>query len=220
LKGALRVPDEKLLFFIAKNARLHGTLSSSTATIARHLGISQQSVSRKLRVLRDNNFVTLDSSPKGINVTLTQTGISVLKSKYFEMKKLFSSKATERIVGEVKTGLGEGAYYVSRPGYSKQFKELLGFKPFPGTLNLIIDQAVLQSFLTGLEEVWLKGFKTKERSFGSITAFRVGVGKCKAAIIFPERSSHAKNEIEVIAPVSLRAKMKLKEGSKVKVARA
>lgn len=213
------MPDEKLLFFIAKNARLHGTLSSSTAIIAEHLGISQQSVSRKLRGLRDKGLAELDSSPKGINVRLTPKGVSVLKGRYFEMKNLFSLKATESIVGAVKTGIGEGAYYVSRPGYLKQFRELLGFKPFPGTLNLIIDQAALQRFLAGLGEAKLKGFKTKERSFGSISAFRVCVGKHRAAIIFPERSSHPKNEIEVIAKVSLRAKMNLKEGSKVKVSR-
>lgn len=36
--------------------------------------------------------------------------------------------------GRVFSGVGEGSFYVSL--YSKKFLEKLGFRPYPGTLNL------------------------------------------------------------------------------------
>lgn len=39
-------------------------------------------------------------------------------------------------MGEVVSGLGEGAYYVRQ--YEPLIEEYLGFKPFPGTLNVKI----------------------------------------------------------------------------------
>jgi CTP-dependent riboflavin kinase len=38
--------------------------------------------------------------------------------------------------GTVFTGLGEGAYYISKETYLKQLTEKLGFEPYLGTLNL------------------------------------------------------------------------------------
>ena len=38
--------------------------------------------------------------------------------------------------GTVQSGLGEGAYYMSLRPYTDQFLEILGFSPFPGTLNV------------------------------------------------------------------------------------
>jgi riboflavin kinase len=145
---------------------------------------------------------------------LTDKGASLLKKHYLELKRLFEGERAGSLRGRVKAGLGEGAYYVSQPRYAKQFRRKLGFKPFPGTLNLVVDEGSLADFLSNLRETKIGGFQTKKRSFGSITAFRVLVGRAQeAAIIFPERSSKPKNQIEVIAPVSLRRKFRLKEGS-------
>src|SRR5207245_11193530 len=38
--------------------------------------------------------------------------------------------------GTVFTGSGRGAYYVGHPEYVKRFEQLLGYAPFPGTLNV------------------------------------------------------------------------------------
>ena len=43
-----------------------------------------------------------------------------------------------KIDGEVTTGLGKAAYFLSQEFYTNEFKKNLGFVPFPGTLNVIV----------------------------------------------------------------------------------
>jgi len=208
--------DNQLLLFLALQAGLHGKASTSTAKIARHFGLSQQTASRKLRKLAGQGLINLNATPSGCVFSLTGQGIELLKEDFLSLQRVFASIKKPVLRGTVKIGLGEGSYYVSRPFYLKQFRKRLGFKPFFGTLNLIVEQSELDSFLSGLSQIEITGFKTGQRSFGKIRAFPVVVqGKQKAALIFPERTAHPKNEIEIIASTNLRKKFRLKEGSKV-----
>ena len=47
------------------------------------------------------------------------------------------------INGEVTTGLGKAAYFLSQEFYTKEFKKNLGFIPYPGTLNVIVSDEYL-----------------------------------------------------------------------------
>lgn len=210
--------DEQLLFFIASIAGARGTAKTSTALISKSLGCSQQSASRKLRALRNSGMIELHASAAGCTVSLSEKGTQLLKERHLFLQKIFSQKQQQRLEGKVKTGLGEGKYYISRQPYMQQFREKLGFRPFLGTLNLIVDEAELAGFLSGLKAIEISGFETEERSFGRILAFNVLVeGKQPGAIILPERTAHQKNEIEIISAVNLRKKFKLKEGGKATV---
>jgi riboflavin kinase, archaea type len=40
---------------------------------------------------------------------------------------------------KIASGLEQGQYFISRVGYSRQFVEKLGFVPFPGTLNVLLE---------------------------------------------------------------------------------
>ena len=44
------------------------------------------------------------------------------------------------ITGIVTTGLGKAAYFLGQDFYKNQFREKCGFTPFPGTLNLIVEE--------------------------------------------------------------------------------
>jgi len=208
--------DEKLLVFLALQAGLHGSVKTSTARIAGHFRVSQQTASRKLRNLKKAGLIRLFAGPSGCTVSLAPEGARLLRADFLSLKQVFGPGTKKMLRGKIKDGLGEGRYYVSRPYYLKQFKNLLGFKPFFGTLNLIVDIAELNSFLLGLHPIKIEGFETDERSFGTIRAFKVTVqGKQQAALIMPERTAHPKNEIEVIAPTNLRKKFKLGQGRQV-----
>ena len=209
-----------LLFLAVQSSGLHTVLKTSTAKISKELGVSQQTVSRKLRELSESGLISLNASPSGCRISLTNNGIELLRLQFFSLQKLFRQEKSRVLHGLVKIGLGEGRYYVSRPFYLKQFKKSLGFRPFFGTLNLEVDQAELAGFVSSMPLVEISGFETDERSFGKIRAFKVLVeGKQPAAIIFPERTAHKKNEVEVIASLNLRKKFGLKEGSKVSISR-
>ncbi len=209
-----------LLFLAVQSGGLHSVLKTSTAKISKELLISQQTVSRKLRELKKQELISMDASPTGCNISLTNDGIELLRFQFFALQKLFQQSKSKVLHGKVKIGLGEGRYYVSMPFYLKQFKKLIGFKPFFGTLNLEVDHAELAGFVSSLPSIEIFGFETEERSFGKIRAFKVLIeGKQPAAIIFPERTAHKKNEVEIIASINLRKKFGLKEGSKVSVSR-
>ena len=208
--------DKELLVLIASHAGLRGRVRTSTAKIAPLLDYSQQTVSRKLRALKEEGLIELVSEPSGCIVSLTTEGVECLREEFTVLKALFEAGKKQVMAGRVKTGLGEGKYYVSRPHYVSQFKSSLGFKPFFGTLNLAVDPEKLDSFIFGLPSVTISGFKTDERTFGRIHAYRIAIeGKYLGAVIFPERTTHPKNEIEIISPVNLRKKLGLKEDSKV-----
>ena len=43
------------------------------------------------------------------------------------------------INGTVTTGLGKAAYFLGQDFYKDQFHHKLGFIPYPGTLNIIVE---------------------------------------------------------------------------------
>ena len=210
--------DFFLLLFLAKKTGLFNPLKTSTGEIALEFQVSQQTVSRKLRELKQKGLISFVSSPQGCEISLSEKGIAEIKKHFSELKTFFESgKKTRELEGKVSFGFGEGRYYISRKQYLEQFRELLGFKPYFGTLNLSVEERALSSFLLNSKPVFIQGFSTKERSFGSLKAFRISIHGVQGAIIIPERTKHPKNMIEIIAPFFLRKKFSLKENRIVKI---
>ncbi len=120
----------------------------------------------------------------------------------------------EVVRGTVTTGLGEGQYYISREGYRAQFLQRLGFVPFPGTLNIKLDEPFVP--VAG-QAIRIEGFRDEERTFGDCSCYKIRVEGIEAAIVRPERSSYPANLVEVIAPVNLREALGLANGDEVEV---
>jgi len=116
--------------------------------------------------------------------------------------------------GKVAAGLGEGQYYISREGYRAQFLKKLGFEPFPGTLNIKLDEPFVP---VTWQAIKIEGFQDEGRTFGDCRCYRIRVKGIEAAIVRPERSSYPANLVEVIAPVSLREALGLANGDEVEV---
>lgn len=116
------------------------------------------------------------------------------------------------MLGKVSSGLGQAQYFLSREGYRRQFKELLGFVPFPGTLNVLLDE----SFLAGVQAIEIKGFSEDGRSFGECECYRITINGIPAAIVRPEKGRYPPEIIEIIAPVRLRD-LGLKDGDPVEI---
>jgi riboflavin kinase len=155
-------------------------------------------------------------------IKLTSIGKEALTTYYSELKSAIESKKLELIFhGTLFEGLGEGAYYVGLGGYSVQFKKLLGFVPFPGTLNLKltspleIDQKRQLQFWTGLQVL---GFENGKRTYGPAKCFlAVVAGKYKGAVLVIERTHYDETVIEIISPTNIRKALKLKDGDPVSV---
>ncbi len=119
-----------------------------------------------------------------------------------------------KIRGKVTTGLGEGQYYISVQGYRNQFKERLGFDPYPGTLNLKLVEPFAQ---TAASLIKIEGFRNENRTFGECRCYPVKINGIRGAIVRPERSSYPANLVEVIAPVNLRKTLCLSDGDELEV---
>ena len=116
------------------------------------------------------------------------------------------------IRGRVVTGLGEGRYYLSREGYRKQFKQKLGFDPYPGTLNLKLSEPFCQSSEGSIE---IEGFNDEGRAFGGCRCYLLMIRDVRCAAVRPERSRYPPDLVEIIAPVNLRKALGLYDGDTV-----
>jgi len=116
--------------------------------------------------------------------------------------------------GKIASGLGQGQYFISREGYSRQFLQHLGFVPFPGTLNVLLEEPFPAR---ASQAIKIEGFQEEGRSFGECKCYRIKLNGIDAAVVRPERSRYPPELIEIIAPVQLRQALGLEEGDPVEV---
>jgi len=204
----------ELLMHITKKG-LFDTVKTSTLKIASELDVSQQTISRDLREMEKLGLIKREATPNGISIVLDDKGRDFLKKHFEELNKVFEKK--KELNGSVTTGVGEGRYYVGLNGYQKQFQRKLGFRAYPGTLNLIVAQKDALSFLSSLKIIEVSDFKTKKRTYGSLKCYKVKINDINGAVVVPERARHGKEVMELIAPVYLRCKLGLKDKDKVKL---
>ncbi len=204
------------LLFFAKKTGLYGFLASSTGQLAEETNISQQSVSRKLQELEEQGYITRTVTPAGVQGALTDKGREKLRTLHTTLQHLFGEHIS--LKGIIKDGLGEGKFYMQQKGYTSQFEKILGFVPYPGTLNLHVDKTIVPSFLSTKRQATIAGFTTKERTFGGLQCYRISLEKNKtAAIIVPDRTTHSYDTVEIIAPVHLRSTLKLGNGDELAI---
>lgn len=214
------------LFTLLKLAEMGAhrrTARISTEYLASKLGASQQTASRYLIELDKNGWLKRTMTPEGCLIRLTESGVKELNNLFSTLRFLLEATYPPSITleGTVFTGLGEGAYYISKEPYRKQFIEQLGFDPYPGTLNLKLTteyDAKTRSELEAYPAIEVGGFKNEDRTFGSVKCYPVIIdNKVKGALILALRSHYDVSVLEIIASVQLRKHLKLKDGHKVKV---
>ena len=133
------IPAEDLqcLKAIALRGGCKGPVFVSTQSIGELLAISQQTASRRLKGLESAGLVTRTIAADGQHVTITRAGEEELRHEHQDYCRIFSDQnKSYSLSGTVVSGIGEGKYYMSLPAYKQQFKVVLGFEPYPGTLNI------------------------------------------------------------------------------------
>jgi riboflavin kinase len=191
----------------------------SSKELADKIDQSFQTAARKLKELEENGYILRTLEKDGQYIVITEEGEKVLYREYLDYKKIFEGVEEIFIRGKVFSGVGEGRYYVSLEGYRRQFKERLGFDPYPGTLNLRLpkEQAYLRRRIDEEEGIIINGFVTEDRTFGEVKAFKCRIGDYEGAVVLPQRTHYPKDVLEVISPVKLREKLKLENGDFIEV---
>ena len=117
--------------------------------------------------------------------------------------------------------MGEGAYYMSLKGYTKQFKSKLGYIPFPGTLNVKLnDEKYVQAVnhLSEHTDVKIESFSDGKRTFGWVKCFSGIINnEIDCELIILERTHHDHSIIEFISRKNIRKSLQLKDNSTVKI---
>ena len=211
------------LYKLAEMGASRRTVKVSTEYLAEKLGLSQQTASRYLIQLDKIGLIKRTITPEGCLIKLTDAGTNELKRLYSSLHAIFEAAYPPSITleGVLFSGLGEGAYYIAKDGYRKQFIEKIGFDPYPGTLNLKLTTDYDIKTLAELEKypaLEFEGFKNETRSFGPVKCYPTMINnKVKGAAVFAMRTHYDTSVLEIVAPVFIRSKLKLKDGNKVKV---
>ena len=198
-----------------------GEVRVSTGELAELMGVSQQSASRRLRLLEGLGLVVRRGGAGGSVISVSGEGLGRLEEVYYRLREGLEGGAGELVFeGAVFSGMYQGGYYISQPGYRDQIRELLGFDPFPGTLNvrLVGDYLGSRRALEGWPAVVLEGFRVEDRAFGGARCYRLLVnGEVGGALIVADRSGYDLSVMEVIAPVNLREGLGLVDGDVVRL---
>ncbi|HZY70712.1 MAG TPA: DUF120 domain-containing protein [Thermoplasmata archaeon] len=214
----LKAEEVRLLLQLAVAGAADSPVARSSREVGRELGVSQQAADRYLIALDERGLVTRTLAQRRQRIAVTPAGLELLRAEYETFRRIFQGPAVVRFQGTVVSGLGEGRYYLSQPGYMVQFAERLGYSPYPGTLNIKLgagDLARLGTVRRG-HGVRIDGFKSGDRTFGGATCFPARLSGRECHAIVPDRTHH-QDVVEFIAREYLREALGVKDCAPIDV---
>ena len=121
-----------------------------------------------------------------------------------------------KIFGKIQSGVGKGAFFTQVDWVVKQCEDLLGYRPFPGTLNVHIcdeDLGSLETFLESTDCVLMPD----DANFCAARVKKIRLNNIPAAIVLPSEDVrvHENRVVEIIAAQNLKQALGLEDGSRV-----
>ncbi|UPM42109.1 CTP-dependent riboflavin kinase [Halocatena salina] len=211
--------EREVLKLLALDGALAGRARVTCSELGDRLGVSTQTVSRRLQRLEDATLIERRIVSDGQVVETTEAGERVLRGEYADYRRLFEHGQEIELTGTVTGGMGEGSHYISLPGYMRQFESKLGYTPFAGTLNVELNEESVhtRAGVESIEPIRIEGWENDDRTYGPAFCWSASVeadGQMyeSAHVIAPERTHHADDQLEVIAPDKLRDVLSIDDG--------
>ena len=116
--------------------------------------------------------------------------------------------------GRVITGRGEGELYVNL--YAKQFERALGFRPYPGTLDILLEDPLKRRALSSLNPILVnppRGFE----NLVPVKCYPAELRGLRVYVVEPMLEGYDYRVLELIAEVYLRGALGLRDGELVEV---
>ena len=196
----------------------------TTNEIAKKIKRSQQLASKELLDLEFFGCIKRNKKSKKYTIKVTERGYQQVYDHFLFLKTAVESfKHVIDFEGHIITGMGEGAYYMSLDGYKKQFKEKLGYEPYPGTLNIKLNSMLFveaKKEMLKYPSINIEGFSDQSRTFGWVKCYPASINDSKninSSILILERTHYDDSIIEIIAPFSIKEQFSLKNGDYVKL---
>ena len=218
----LKIQHILTLAELLSNGARYNFVQITTSSLGKSIKKSQQAASKHILELENGGFIDRVMTGRHISVKITQKGYCELVKLHSILGSTLSSSPSHlELNGSVISGLGEGAYYMALNGYTKQFKTKIGYVPFPGTLNIKLNQLqatqIIQQ-LDDLDSVMIDPFSDGKRTYGWVKCFHTTLNdSINCELIRLERTHHDSSVIELISKNNLRKTAGLKTGSKVTV---
>lgn len=219
-------PDElAALKHVALSGGLAGETKVSCAGLADRLDASNQTASRRLQRLEASGLIDREVVGDGQWIRITDEGEAALRAEHADYRRIFERDPELKLTGTITGGMGEGRHYISLSGYKEQFEERLGYEPYPGTLNVELDEESIRSraAVSAIDAVPIDGWEDEERTFGPATCYPAelaaedGETYTPTHVIIPERTHHDESQAELIAPTRLRDELDLDDGELVEI---
>ena len=206
---------------LSKGAK-NNFISITTSSLGKNIKRSQQAASMHLLELEQGGFIERIMRGRKISVKITPKGYDQIVNLFNLLKtSLESAPSFIELRGILVSGMGEGAYYMSLKGYTKQFKSKIGYIPFPGTLNVKLEKKEYVEALkqiAALDGVKIDGFSDGKRSYGWVKCFGCKLNdKIQCEMILLERTHHDQSIIELISETEIRKKGIIKNGSEISI---
>ncbi|HEY6657616.1 MAG TPA: DUF120 domain-containing protein [Nitrososphaeraceae archaeon] len=196
----------------------------TTNEIAKKIKRSQQLASKELLDLEFFGYIKRNKKSKKYTIKVTERGYQQVYDHFLFLKTAVESfKHVIDFEGHIITGMGEGAYYMSLDGYKKQFREKLGYEPYPGTLNIKLNSMLFveaKKEMLKYPSINIEGFSDQSRTFGWVKCYPASINDSKninSSILILERTHYDDSIIELIAPFSIKEQFSLKNGDYVKL---
>jgi CTP-dependent riboflavin kinase len=115
--------------------------------------------------------------------------------------------------GKVVSGVRKAAYFTQLDWVQQQCLNKLGFRPYPGTLNVEISEESLP-IVEALQREQGIELIPPDTKFCAARAMLLSVGGVSGALIIPAEDVrvHGKNIVEVISPLRLKDALQVKDG--------
>jgi riboflavin kinase len=121
------------------------------------------------------------------------------------------------IEGKVFSGMNVAEEYLKMKQYQRKIKDITGFKPFPGTLNLRSSKEEVKDTLDQVDSVRISSFSFEGEEYSGIDVYPATVQGYNAAVLRMDVTDYGPEVVEIVAKDKLRETLDIQDGDKVKI---
>jgi Transcriptional regulator of a riboflavin/FAD biosynthetic operon len=117
-----------------------------------------------------------------------------------------------KLEGRIVSGKGEAKEYLSDPAYQSKFEKLLGFSPFPGTLNMEVSKVRRKLFQNSTHMRRMESFSDNGTEYIGMDIYICQHGETEIGVLDLDVTDHEFHTVEMVSPVKLRDEFNLQDG--------
>ena len=126
----------------------------------------------------------------------------------------------ETLLGRLATGIGQGEHFTQLDWARAQFIDRLGIDPYPGTVNMIVDDPHSMPLWVRIKRS--PGIRIVNPGDGPhdchARCYPVTVARSiEGAIVLPEVDNYPSTQVEIIAEIGVRAALRIEDGDPLEI---